>query len=265
MAILGASVSAGFGADGRRPGQRTIRLARACRELWPRDRVRVVDCADGLTFANPRGSADRRVAQALRAVPDLVVGVDFLFWFGYGRAAGGTPEKRAESRLRLQAVGLEFLDEFECPMVIGDYPDMDGADPRYLQPWMVPEPEVLERLNERLRVWAAERPRVHVLPLAEWVARVKRSEERIEFRGRQISLGPELLLQGDRLHATRLGVALLAHRVGTITSGALGAEHPLARDLPGLEGLVTALEAEHALEATAVESDERPSSRPSKH
>lgn len=246
VVILGASVSAGFGVDQRR-GDRTIRLARACRELWPDTRARVVDCAEGMTFANPRSSANRSVSRALREKPDLVIGVDFLFWFGYGKAPAGTPEKRAAQRLRMLEQGLEFLEEFDCPMIVGDYPDMDGADPRYLQPWMVPEPEVLVQLNERLAAWAAERPRVQVMPLAQWVTDVKAGQERIVFGKREISLGPEVLLQDDRLHATRLGVCLLAHRLVPLVRKAFAPEHPLLHDVPELGELIEQLGADRAL------------------
>lgn len=255
VVVLGASVSAGFEIDRGVGVDRTITMARACRGIWPDGVARVVDCADGMTFMNPEKSADVRVGQALRARPDLVVGVDFLFWFGYGKVRGGSDEAQARERFRMQETGLEFLDEFECPIIVGDYPDMQGADPRFLPPWAVPEPEVLDQLNQRLQAWARARPRVAVMPLADWVARAKRSGERVTVRGSEVELAPELLLQSDRLHATRLGVALLAHRLLPVARRVLDSEHRLLVDPPRFELVARRLEVEYALPAEPMESE----------
>ena len=153
--IMGASVSAGY-VDQRLPesGERneTVPLVRVLRHIWPRDVATVGSRADVAMFMNPEERGERQVLRTLGSQPDLVVAVDFLFWFGYGFAPGARGGH--DERLELQARGLELLDRLLCPIILGDYPDMSGADARILSPRMIPEPETLAELNRRLRAWA---------------------------------------------------------------------------------------------------------------
>ena len=106
-----------------------------------------------------------------------------------------------------------MLDRFDCPIVLGDYPDMRGAHPKMLSASQIPEPDVLKKLNERLQQWAEKRPRVHVFALSRWIRSVKAEEESLVYDGERRFLPSKVLLQTDRLHATRLGMALLAYRI----------------------------------------------------
>lgn len=243
MAVIGASVSGGFvdfltPAPGAEPNS-TISVAVACRSVWPRERVDVRNYSDVATFFSPAKKAGRAVEKARRAQPDLVVGVDFMFWFGYGRPGlveeggrlrrGGGPE-----RLLKQQRAFELLEQLECPIIIGDYPEITDADPRIFPRSVIPDADTLQELNRRLRAWAAERPRVHVVDLAEWVRRVKAGEEIVEVGEASHRLPASAVLQTDGLHASRLGVAILVHRILPVVRQALPAGHPLTVDWPTL-------------------------------
>src|SRR5690606_23986838 len=131
---------------------------------------------------------------------------------------------------------------------VGDYPDMSGADPRMLSPRQIPSPEVLAALNAALREWAASRPNVHLFPLGDFVARVKREGAPVRVEDGEVRVPPELLLQSDRLHTTRLGVAVLGARIHEALAQALAAGHPLRpRELP-FAALVEATDAELAFD-----------------
>lgn len=240
VAVLGASVSGGFvdfvtPERGAEPNG-TISVAAACRSIWPRDRVAIRDYSDVSTFLSPSKKAGRAVEKAKRARPDLVIGIDFMFWFGYGSPGWG--EEGGAARLTKQQRGFDLLDQFDCPMIIGDYPEIRDADRRMLPGYLVPDPETLKELNDRLHAWAKERPRVHVVGLAEWVRRVKAEEEVIEIDGVRHALPSSTLMQTDRLHATRLGVVLLLFRTLPVVRDALPAEHALLGDWPTLGELL---------------------------
>lgn len=232
MSLLGASVSAGFtdpkpNADGE-PNS-TVKLAYALRPVWEDAPVRVRDRSDLSTFLDPVAKQTRRVDAALGDEPTAVVAIDFLFWFGYGWVRGD--ERKA--RLALQQEGLALLERFDVPVLVGDYPDMAGADPRMLSPAQIPDPETLVELNRRLTEWAAKRGNVQVFPLAQFVTDAKGGSVTVPFEDAQVVLGPRQLLQGDKLHATRLGMALLADRVSEQLAAMLPKDHPARPpDLP---------------------------------
>ncbi|MCA8944357.1 MAG: SGNH/GDSL hydrolase family protein [Planctomycetes bacterium] len=206
VVILGASLSAGFicpfpGEDGR--VNRTVKLKQALAEFWDRETARVSDCSDFATFLDPVGKQTVQVDRAKNQDPDLLIGIDFLFWFGYGVVPAG-------KRLELLEKGLEMLTAFDCPIVVGDFPDMTGADPRMLRKAQIPSTEELRTLNERVRSWAAERANVRVFPLAKWVAELKSDGRTVVVEGEPVKLGPAALMQSDRLHPTKLGIAVVA-------------------------------------------------------
>jgi hypothetical protein len=225
IALIGASVTAGFTdpkprADGE-PNS-TVRLAHALRDTFAGPGVRIRDRSDLATFLDPVGRQTRQVARLADEAPDLTIAVDFLFWFGYGRVGGD----ELEARLALLEQGLALLDQVEGPILVGDFPDMRGADPRMLRASQVPSPGALEALNRRLAAWASARARVRIFPLAAFVAAAKGEGIAVEHAAVRLQLGREALLQGDGLHATRLGVALIAERIAGELRELLPAEHP---------------------------------------
>ena len=134
---------------------------------------------------------------------------DFPFWFAYGYVNGD----ELEQRMARFEQGLSLLAEFEVPVLVGDLPDMRGAATRLLSPQQVPSEQVLGKLNERLKQWAKEHENVTLVPLAETVKQLKVDGVTLPLASGAEKTPPGALLQGDRLHATRLGVAFLVHRL----------------------------------------------------
>jgi hypothetical protein len=163
-----------------------------------------------------------------------VVAIDFLFWFGYGTmdAKGGEIDNEAE-RLALLEHGLGLLEDFECPLVLGDFPDMSAAVGKMLLPAQMPAKSTLPLLSKRVREWAAEREHVRVLAIAEVVQQLgSDGETRI---GRHAFPAGTELLQPDQLHPTLEGLAGVAQLVcdELIAAGFARAED-FERDLDAL-------------------------------
>ena len=217
-AVIGASVSSGFGLESE--AKRSLDLSDVLEELLLVKTEEPLDAASQWLFADPKNMAGGMVGEVLAEEPSVLFGLDFLFWFAYGAKTSeelelnGTkaPEELYVARFER---GLALLDQFPCPMVIGDLPDMRralDAPVKMISPDQVPEPAVLARLNARLNAWAAERPRVCVVPLASFVDRAVKGE-RLELHGNTWEHAADRLLQIDHLHPTlegTVGVALLA-------------------------------------------------------
>lgn len=165
-------------------------------------------------FNDPVNIGRGQIDRLLRFDPTCVLGVDFLFWYGYGsRNLRGERMRNEDERLELLEEGLRQLDravELGVPVVVGDFPDMRGAIGRMLSPAQVPAPETIARLNARVAEWVAARPTVRLLPLSSLVPRLDEGEE-VVIRGRTWSKskdGPSV--QRDRLHPTFIGALALA-------------------------------------------------------
>ncbi len=235
VSLLGASVTAGYSVE--RPG--TARLQKVLEGIWDLAAVSVRDRSDMATFIDPVAKQAPRLRRVLRDDPDLVLAIDFMFWFGYGRVQGD--EGRA--RLQKQEEGFALLDLLDCPILVGDYPDMRGADSRVLRAYTIPAPEILEQLNERLYAWIAARDHVHLFPLAAWVKRAVHEGEVVRYREQNLKIPPLGLLQRDRLHANRLGMALMGYRIAEQLGEILSSDSGLQ---PGAVSLQTMVERSRA-------------------
>jgi len=202
VVVLGASVSGGHGL--------AVDLARALDAIVAAPHEPVRGFADHLFFLAPRPRGREQLERVRAARPTLVVAVDFLFWYGYGFAA--SEEERLE---RLEA-GLAELERFECPLVVGGFPDVSAAAGKILLPAQVPAPETIAALERRVRAWSAERPGVVLLPLDELVGRIQ-SGAGFTIGDRPWPAEPGLrLLQWDDLHPTLEGLTGLACKIGEL-------------------------------------------------
>ena len=271
LAILGASASAGFGVmvvgpGGDGPGVVGTRLSEIVLAIDEPPPVVVRDWSTASFFTNPLEIGPEAVRRCLDGSPDAILAIDFLFWFAYG-AFDAQGERIVDESQRdgLFEVGLSLLDSIDVPILVGDLPDVRGANPRMLSRWQVPSVETLARLNARLRAWAEAKPRVKIFPLAE------RTRIALEDRGppnsreepaesseegvapKQPPLPP--LLQRDRLHPTFEGLVLIAEAALRTMKGVAGIE-PLIEALD----VAAAEEAELAerIRARLLEAEARP-------
>ena len=206
VVVIGASVSAGFNLDED--------LARVFDETVLQEHEDIRSKASGFFFLNPTESGAEAIEFALEEEATMVLAVDFLFWFGYGslNAQGGRLADESE-RLALLEHGLDLLEELECPLVVGDFPDMSDAVGKMLYAEQVPKPETLAALNARVAAWASERPSVVLMPFSGLVERL-RSDEAFEIGGFSWPAeSSDRMLQSDRLHPELEGLAAVAHGI----------------------------------------------------
>ena len=215
VAVVGASASAGFGIVvmketpiGRIPGSWT--LARTLRTASENSIV-VSDLGTSTFFLSPQKTGKSLVNRAIRSKPDLIVAIDFLFWFCYGnQGANGQRMRDLTGRMEMLEIGLALLDTYDGPIFVGDLPDMSGSIGRMLSRSMVPMPDELEALNARIHEWAGNRPRVRVFPLSMVMKKLKKGEG---FAIGEYEWDEDLLarvLQRDQLHPSLDGqIALI--------------------------------------------------------
>lgn len=192
------------------------------------------DHSDLYLFMSPTARVQRQVQAAIEEQPDLILGIDLIFWFGYWPNVGelskedagsdllqayGQYDREIEKTLRSlekQTIGFAMLDELlaktKATIVVGDYPDMFGANPMMLASKHIPLRRTLDELNRRLHEFAAARPRVLVFPLADYVTRAKLGKVPLPDAGDRL-VTSDCAMQADNLHPTRLGTALVLHEL----------------------------------------------------
>lgn len=203
IAVIGASASAGFhightlGVD--------VPLAAVIDRMVAVPHERVVDLSDDMLFLRRSEGGKQQVEQALAHDPTLVVAVDFLFWFSYG----GTMS--SDIRAEWLEEGFDLLDRFECPVLTSEIPYMpEAVETGMISAFQLPQQDVLDGLNARVREWAASKPNVVLVPMREYVERLKQGEP---FESAGVEWGQKDLkrmLQEDRLHPTLDGLTALA-------------------------------------------------------
>lgn len=218
----------------------TVGMRVLLRKLFAGGDVSLKDCSDTMFFMSPVQKGERQLKRASRR-SGIIIGLDFMFWFGYGRIAnprGGYTERdiavhRALSRLALQKRGLALLDKYlvgtKRPLILGDYPNMTGAVERMLPRTLIPGKRVREELNQRLHAWAAKRDNVFVYPLAARFDQARRGELVVATADGDKKLNRSQLLQLDRLHPNTLGMAVIANDLLRF----LDEKVPQAKRLPG--------------------------------
>jgi hypothetical protein len=174
IAVIGASASAGFGVieeigtsdDAVR--FKAVSLGDLIITAGRDQEIVVLDLASGSFFTRPErfGTASMKRVESWN--PDLVVAIDFLFWFVYG-SSGRTAETRADEDPRLTRLetGLALLAELKVPLIIGEIPDMSAAIGGMLSRAQVPSSATMKAANTRIHEWAAARPGTAVVPLFE--------------------------------------------------------------------------------------------------
>jgi len=249
--VIGASVSGGF-RDGPMAGaavaDETVSLQQVLK-AWCGEHARATTHPTmqmmGM-FTNPPQIGSQQVAGAQKAKAAGVLAVDFAFWFAYGYVDG---DDEAQARSELLARGLELLDGLTCPLVLGDLPDMTGASPRMLKPAQIPSVALQATLNAQIAAYAKARPHVRLVPLSTLLRQLKIDGVDLPLQDGPVRAQPGALLQGDQLHANRLGMAYLGWFLQPALRSLFAAEHPLAKQEWTFEQFVGACGAEDDLAA----------------
>jgi hypothetical protein len=209
IAMIGASLTAGFTMSEPFGGPKTEQC-RLSRYVDAGIKVRhepVQNFATPTFFMAPVVNGREQIRQALNLKPTLVTAVDFLFWFCYGH---GIAEQQRLPRLEK---GLSLLDDFKCPLVIGDIPDVSAAVGTMLTADEVPAAATRDLANQRIRQWAADRANVVIIPIAQ-LMRAIASNDPVTFHGATEPRGAtRRFLQDDQLHPTPAGCAFLAESI----------------------------------------------------
>jgi len=248
--IIGASVSGGF-RDGPLFGAEeqgdSVTLQRVVKR-WADGEARVTthNIVDMTRFfMDPLVLGEKQIDFVKRVNPDIVIAVDFPFWFAYGYMRGDDEAKARKERL---AKGLAMLGELDMPILLGDLPNMRGAARRMISPRQIPSVELLAELNDQIAAFAAERDNVQVVELSGIVHRMRDEGIALPLQDGPIETPKGALQQADRLHVTRLGMAFLGFTLQDALCGVFPVGHPLRGRDWGFEQFVEAAGAEDELE-----------------
>jgi len=188
VAIVGASVSAGFG--GTPFGDAFTRAA-------PHSAVESE--ANVMMFRDPVGDTHAQLVRAIAFRATTIVALDVLFWDLYGSTD-------AAWRDRALAAALDELERARVGgawVVVGDIPLITTAAEWMLPHDQIPTPDALATANAKIAAWATGRERVLLVPLVAWTEPLR--------SGGTVDLAPgervdaRTLLAGDGLHANPLG------------------------------------------------------------
>ncbi|MFY9343074.1 MAG: hypothetical protein WAT39_11325 [Planctomycetota bacterium] len=255
--VIGASVSGGF-CDGPMTGTtvigETVTLQHVLK-AWCDEHARATTHnTTEMTrmFLDPEVIGGKQIAAAKRAKPDAVIALDFLFWYACGPIGGDEAVVRKE---RL-AVGLASLASLERAVLVGDLPDMRGAERRVLDPAWIPPPPLLAELNQQIATFAVAHPQIRVVPLAELVRTMKVGEVVLPLANGPVKPAPGALQQGDKLHANRLGMAVLGLHLQPALQSLFAKDHVLHEQRWTIEQFVTACGADGDLEAVKAAAKE---------
>ena len=159
-------------------------------------------------FQNTRENGKAYIERIIEHKPTLVIGIDFLFWFGHG-----TPPEQCDIptyRMEKLNYALGLLDELKAPVIVGDLPDVGDAIGKVLSASQAPTAETLKQLNARIHQWGDSRSNVRVLDVYELGNKMTNDEE-ITILGHTWSAGSQQkLLQNDMLHTTLEGTVVVS-------------------------------------------------------
>lgn len=208
VAIVGASMSAGFGLDpeaGPFSGQESkVQLAQIVEASIVGPHEPVHNGATMMFFTAPEPTAKRSLATAKAAKPTVLVALDYLFWMGYGPGSDAKREERVTS-------ALAMLEDFECPILLSDLPDFNASlpDPMMLPKESIPPAKTIVELNEKIGEWAKGRKNVVLVPQGEMLRKLIADEE-IKAGGNTFEKGSRArLMQRDNLHTTLEGTCAM--------------------------------------------------------
>ena len=211
--VAGASVSDGFGLS--KDLKTRVKLAHVFQAACRAEGAHFLPLGDTRFFLDPRTAGERIIATAIEGEATCFIGLDFLFWYAYGI-------KSEKLRLAYMEDALESLERLECPILLGDLPDMTIAlkgsyfGRPMLTPEMIPTKETLATINRILQQWVLARENAHIVPMASLLKQIQGGEV---IRLRNLTYEPKNLrelLQSDLLHLTAEGSIALCLLTGDV-------------------------------------------------
>ncbi|MBL6996827.1 MAG: hypothetical protein ISR75_00115 [Phycisphaerales bacterium] len=204
VVVTGASVSSGFGVT-TPPikgdlGAYPINMKHILEGVITSDHNEVKFFGDLLFFKKSRANAKAYIKKIKKYKPTLVVGIDFLFWFGHGTPPDGNDV--SQYRMEKLNFALELLGELKVPIIVGNLPNARQAIGKTLSANQVPTSETLEKLNERIHAWGEEHENVKIVDVFDLSNKLM-DDEAITYLGHTWPAGSQSkLLQQDMLHTT---------------------------------------------------------------
>ncbi len=188
IAIVGASVSAGFGG---------LSFGDAFAKAAPHSAVESE--ANLMMFRDPIGDTRRQIDAAIAFHATCVVALDLLFWDAYGST---DPTWRTQAL----AGALGELDRARAAgawIVLGDIPLITTAADWMLPKSQVPTREALDALDAAVAAWAKGKDRVLMVPLVAWTEPLRAGGSVDLAPGDHVSARGLMALDG--LHTNPLG------------------------------------------------------------
>jgi hypothetical protein len=202
--VTGASVTSGFGVT-TPPieddlGAYPVNMKHIMEGVITSDHEEVKFLGNLLFFKNSRANATAYIEKIKGYKPTLVIGIDFLFWFGHGTPPEGNDV--ATYRMEKLNFALDLLDQLSVRMVIGNLPNVRNAVGRMLSASQVPTEKTLQELNERIFTWCKSHENVTIIDVHGLWNKALQDEEIVLFEHTWPAGSQEKLLQKDMLHTT---------------------------------------------------------------
>ena len=219
VVVTGASITAGYGVITPPVkgdlGAYPVNMKHIMEGMITSKHEDVAYFGDLLFFKNTRANAKGFIEKIKEYKPTLVVGIDFLFWFGHG-----TPPKDVDVpayRMEKLQFALELLEQLSVPVIVGNLPDVRGAVVKMLSANQVPTKETLQKLNERIHLWGKSHEHVTIIDTRDLWSKALRGEEIVLFDFTWPEGSQRTLLQGDMLHTTLEGTVAASLLVAKAT------------------------------------------------
>jgi hypothetical protein len=196
IAIVGASVSAGFGGM---PFGEAFTLAAKHSAIESE--------ADVTLFRDPVGNQRTQVDAAIAFKATAIVALDFLLWDVYG-----APDQAWRDRALSAGLGeLERARAAGAWIVVGDVPRVVTAAEWMLAKDQIPAADALDTLDAKIATWAKGRDRVLFVPFRSWAEPLSAGGDVELAPGERV---PASSLVGlDGLHPNALGVWALLDKL----------------------------------------------------
>ena len=231
LAVIGASASAGFGIvveiekdpptgtddtvtsdapAAPRTVKRMIKLIDLIDAADQEERIIEFDLSSHMFFTRPLQYGRSSVDRALSWKPDVVLAVDFLFWYVFGIQ----PEETRLETLEEGLAQLERLAATGASLVVGTLPDLEGVESSMITEDQIPRTETVIEANRQIEQWAKKHSNVVVAPIFEL--------NRSLSEGGAIRIGPHQwhpdrddieLIASDKLHPTYEGLICIAQAI----------------------------------------------------